>query len=76
MQRRDFIAAAGMAGLLGIAGTAGRAEGKLRVALAWINNVEYAGLWVGLDKGYFKEEGLELKTLPGGPPMRAPTSWP
>ena len=45
-----------------------RAQGKpVRVALGWINNVEYAGVWMGLENGYFKEEGLDVKTLPGGP---------
>ena len=39
----------------------------VRVALGWINNVEYAGVWMALENGYFKEEGLDVKTLPGGP---------
>ena len=40
---------------------------KVRVALSWIPNVEYGGLWLAIDKGYFKEEGLEIEHLPGGP---------
>lgn len=69
MHRRNFMRATGAAALTGtIGGPAARAEAKaLRVALAWINNVEYAGLWIADDKGYFKQEGLEIKTLPGGP---------
>jgi len=67
MQRRRFlqgtVAAAGV-----LAAPAVRAQAKpVRVAIGWINNVEYAGVWMGLEKGYFKEEGLDITTLPGGP---------
>ena len=42
------------------------------VALTWITNVEYAGLWIAIDKGYFREEGLDVKAIPGGPNAPAP----
>ena len=68
MQRRRFLQATAIAATSGLAAPAVRAQGKpLRAALGWINNVEYAGVWMGLENGYFKEEGLDLKTLPGGP---------
>ena len=52
----------------GLAAPAVLAQAKpVRVALGWINNVEYAGVWMALENGYFKEEGLDVKTLPGGP---------
>jgi ABC-type nitrate/sulfonate/bicarbonate transport system substrate-binding protein len=67
MQRRHFlqgtVAAAGA-----LAAPAVHAQAKpIKVALGWINNVEYAGVWMGLEKGYFKEAGLDVSTLPGGP---------
>jgi ABC-type nitrate/sulfonate/bicarbonate transport system substrate-binding protein len=67
MQRRYFlqgtVAAAGL-----LAAPAVRAQAKpVRVVIGWINNVEYAGVWMGLEKGYFKAEGLDVTTLPGGP---------
>ena len=66
MQRRHFLHAASAIALAGP--TAAHAEAKpVRVALGWINNVEYAGVWMALENGYFKEEGLDVKTLPGGP---------
>jgi ABC-type nitrate/sulfonate/bicarbonate transport system substrate-binding protein len=37
------------------------------VALSWLPNVEYAGLWLAADRGYFKDEGLDMKFLSGGP---------
>lgn len=42
------------------------------VALTWITNVEYAGLWIAIDRGYFKDEGLDVKYTPGGPNAPAP----
>jgi ABC-type nitrate/sulfonate/bicarbonate transport system substrate-binding protein len=64
MRRRHFLQAAGAMALPATA----NAQGKpVRVALGWINNVEYAGVWMALENGYFKEEGLDVKTLPGGP---------
>jgi len=67
MQRRHFLQATA-ATAAGLAAPAVRAQAKpVRVALGWINNVEYAGVWLGIENGYFKEEGLDVKTLPGGP---------
>jgi hypothetical protein len=68
MQRRHFLQGTAMAAATGLAAPAVRAQAKpVRVALGWINNVEYAGVWMALENGYFKEEGLDVKTLPGGP---------
>ncbi len=66
MQRRHFLL--GASAIAAAAPVAARADGELvRVALAWINNVEYAGVWLAMENGYFHAEGLEVKTLPGGP---------
>jgi ABC-type nitrate/sulfonate/bicarbonate transport system substrate-binding protein len=70
MQRRSFLQAAGTAALVGpvAAAPAAWAQAKtVRVALAWISNVEYAGLWLAMENGYFKDEQLDVKVLPGGP---------
>jgi ABC-type nitrate/sulfonate/bicarbonate transport system substrate-binding protein len=68
MQRRHFLQGTAIGAANGLAAPAVRAQGKpVRVAMGWINNVEYGGIWIGLENGYFKEEGLDLKTLPGGP---------
>jgi ABC-type nitrate/sulfonate/bicarbonate transport system substrate-binding protein len=39
----------------------------VRLALSWISNVEYGGVWIAQENGLFKAEGLEVKTIPGGP---------
>ena len=68
MQRRRFLQGTAIAAAGGLAAPVVRAQAKpVRAALGWINNVEYAGVWMGLDKGYFKEEGIDLQTLPGRP---------
>ena len=36
-------------------------------ALGWVPNVEYADLWVALEKGYFVQEKVAVKVWPGGP---------
>ena len=66
MHRRHFLQAASAIAVAGPAAVQAQAK-PVRVALGWINNVEYAGIWMALENGYFKEEGLEVKTLPGGP---------
>jgi ABC-type nitrate/sulfonate/bicarbonate transport system substrate-binding protein len=36
-------------------------------ALGWVPDVEYADLWVAIEKGYFIQEKVPLKVWPGGP---------
>jgi len=39
----------------------------LILALGWVPDVEYADLWVAIEKGYFAQEKVLLKVWPGGP---------
>lgn len=41
-------------------------------AFAWINNVQHAGYWIALDRGYFAAEGIDAKHLQGGPNAPSP----
>jgi len=34
---------------------------------AWINDAEFAGYFLGIDEGYYTDEGLDLAYLSGGP---------
>ena len=40
---------------------------KLRVGLPWVLNDEIAPWFVGIEKGFYREAGLELVLVPGGP---------
>lgn len=44
----------------------------LRVALGWINNVEFGGIWIGLAEGLYTEAGIDPTFLQGGPNAPAP----
>ena len=39
----------------------------MRVGMSWIPNVEYGGVWLGLENGYFEQENINIKYFPGGP---------
>ena len=66
------IAAAGILGALGEPAFAAAerlaARGtKATFQLGWIANVENMGEFVAVSKGYYKDEGLDLNLVPGGP---------
>lgn len=50
----------------GLGGTAWAAEAAV-MQLGWIANVEYMGMFIADDAGYYKDEGLDLEIVPGGP---------
>ena len=35
--------------------------------LQWVTQAQFAGYYVALDKGWYKEEGIDLTIIPGGP---------
>ena len=70
LNRRKFLgtAAAGLAAgaMPGFLRSA-RAATPLTFQASWINDAEFTGYFVAIDKGYYKDEGLDLTYLPGGP---------
>jgi ABC-type nitrate/sulfonate/bicarbonate transport system substrate-binding protein len=70
MTRRRFNSS-----LAGLAATAafGRsigpaaAETTLNFQSIWLNDPEFLGYMIAIDKGYYAEEGLKVNYLPGGP---------
>lgn len=56
----------------GTTGSASSAIGTIRQANGWINNVEFGGVWVALENGYFKDERIDPTFLQGGPNAPAP----
>ena len=62
---RRGLLAAGLA--LGAVPAAAQARPRMTIALNWIPNVQFAGLWIAMDRGYFAAEGIEARFTPGGP---------
>ena len=40
---------------------------KATIQLSWFHGVEYAGFYTAIEKGYYKEENIEVVLNPGGP---------
>lgn len=88
LDRRRFLAgAAGLLGVAAVGGladsfvpnlvaSASAAPAKtetVSIALGWIKNVEFAGLWLAESKGYFKAQGINADIIAGGPNAPDPT---
>ena len=43
------------------------AADTVTLQLKWVTQAQFAGYYVAADKGFYKEEGLEVNILPGGP---------
>ena len=67
MDRRRFLQLGGLAGLAGLSGCRRSRGDGLVWALGWLPDVEYGNLWVAMDRGYFRQEGVRVGYLPGGP---------
>lgn len=67
INRRQFLgtAAAGTAAAM-FTGRASAAT-PMTMQAAWINDAEFAGYFLAIDKGYYADEGLDLTYLSGGP---------
>jgi NitT/TauT family transport system substrate-binding protein len=42
-----------------------RSADRVTLALQWLTQCQFAGFYVALEKGYYREEGIELTILPG-----------
>ena len=68
------LLAAAFAGVMALGGTLGgtlaHAAGHandVTLQLKWVTQAQFAGYYVALDKGFYKEEGLNVTIKPGGP---------
>lgn len=70
MTRRNFVTTLSL-GLAGVPLTRGMSRGQTRSKLGYMKIVDNAAMFVAMEKGFFKAEGLELETLPlaGGAPI-------
>ncbi|MCF6322396.1 MAG: ABC transporter substrate-binding protein [Rhizobiaceae bacterium] len=57
--------------MLAAAGTA-MAQEKVTLQLKWVTQAQFAGYYVAKDKGFYKEENLDVEIKPGGPDIAPP----
>ncbi len=55
------------AAALGLAAGMAQAAEDVTLQLKWVTQAQFAGYYVALDKGFYKEEGLDVTIKPGGP---------
>ena len=55
------------AAALGLAAGMAQAADDVTLQLKWVTQAQFAGYYVALDKGFYKEEGLDVTIKPGGP---------
>ena len=69
IDRRKFLtlSAATAASAAAFGHRAARAATPFTMQAAWINDAEFMGYFIGIDNGYYKDEGLDLTYLSGGP---------
>ncbi len=48
------------------------AQDKLTLQLKWVAQAQFAGYFVAKDKGFYKEEKLDVTIKPGGPDVAPP----
>ncbi len=47
------------------AASVAQAADKLALQLQWVTQAQFAGYYVALDKGYYKDENLDVTIKPG-----------
>ncbi|MCA0942537.1 ABC transporter substrate-binding protein [Yangia mangrovi] len=66
--RRLFLGGAlSTAGAALFAPPRARAQDAVALQLSWLHSVQFGGSYIAQDKGYWRDAGLEVSLLPGGP---------
>ena len=66
--RRNFLSLSAAGAALPLAARFAAAQAApFNFQAAWINDAEFSGYFLAIDKGYYKEEGLDVNYLSGGP---------
>lgn len=70
MQRRLLTGL--LAGAVGLMATTAMAADKVTLQLKWVTQAQFAGYYVAADKGFYKDEDLDVEIKPGGPDIAPP----
>jgi len=57
---------------MGMVSTMTLAGDKVTLQLKWVTQAQFAGYFVAKDKGFYKDEGLDVTIKPGGPDVAPP----
>lgn len=60
------LAAACGAKTAGGASPAGTKTTRFKVALGWVTDIQSAGFWLAVERGYYRDEGLDVQFIGGG----------
>jgi NitT/TauT family transport system substrate-binding protein len=64
MDRKTVVAATLVVAMAAFA-QAAKAQDKVGLRLDWVFGAEHSGVWVAQEKGFFKQENLDVRILPG-----------
>jgi ABC-type nitrate/sulfonate/bicarbonate transport system substrate-binding protein len=67
MNRRHVLSLGAAAAAALLPGIARAAAAPLSLQASWTNDAEFTGYFLAMTKGFYKDEGLDLAYLPGGP---------
>lgn len=68
LTRRHILATGATAfGALSIAPRMSYAQTQVSLQLSWLHSTQFAGSYIALDRGFWRDAGLEVALLPGGP---------
>ncbi len=63
---KKYLMVAAAAGAL-LAGSTGAFAEAVKLQLKWVTQAQFAGYYVAQAKGYYKDAGLDVTIMPGGP---------
>ncbi len=67
LDRRRFLGLMGAAAALPAMSRFASADAPFNFQASWINDAEFSGYFIAVDKGFYREEGLNLNYISGGP---------
>src|SRR5690606_37216257 len=67
LDRRRFLGLMGAAAALPAMNRFAAADTPFSFQASWINDAEFCGYFIAADKGFYREEGLDLNYISGGP---------
>jgi NitT/TauT family transport system substrate-binding protein len=70
--KKHLISVVIAAGSLSLAALSAEAADKVTLQLKWVTQAQFAGYYVAKDKGFYKEENLDVEIKPGGPDIAPP----